>query len=254
MLVLLSPAKKMDLETDAMRESYSEPRLLQQSEKLIKKAKTLKASDLQAMMGVSENIADLNVARFKAFKTPFTLANAKQALDAFKGDVYVGLDAETLNDADAAFAQKHLRILSGLYGLLRPLDLIQAYRLEMGIKFATDKGSNLYHFWGETITDLVNEDLKAGDLINLASGEYFKAIKAKKIKGRIITPVFKDMKNGQAKVISFFAKKARGMMARYIIDKRLEDASLLKKANVGGYRYQPNLSNDDTWVFLRDES
>lgn len=254
MLVLLSPAKKMDLETDAMRESYSEPRLLQQSEKLIKKAKTLKASDLQAMMGVSENIADLNVARFKAFKTPFTLANAKQALDAFKGDVYVGLDAETLNDADAAFAQKHIRILSGLYGLLRPLDLIQAYRLEMGIKFATDKGSNLYHFWGETITDLVNEDLKAGDLINLASGEYFKAIKAKKIKGRIITPVFKDMKNGQAKVISFFAKKARGMMARYIIDKRLEDASLLKKANVGGYRYQPNLSNDDTWVFLRDES
>lgn len=254
MLLVLSPAKKMDFETDTMRAAHSEPRMMADIKILAKKAKTLKEHDLKAMMGISDNLAALNVARFKAFKTPFTTANAKQAMDAFKGDVYVGLDAETLGDEAAAFAQNTVRILSGLYGLLRPLDLIQAYRLEMGVKFANERGPNLYHFWGDKITDLINEDLGGGELINLASGEYFKSVKAKNINGTIITPVFKDVKNGVAKVISFNAKKARGFMARYIVDNRIDKAEDLKKFTVGGYIYQADMSDETTWVFLRPEA
>lgn len=254
MLVVLSPAKKMDFETDSMRAAHSEPRMMADIKKLAKNAKTLKEHDLKAMMGISDKLAALNVARFKAFKTPFTTANAKQAMDAFKGDVYVGLDADTVDDSAAEFAQGTVRILSGLYGLLRPLDLIQAYRLEMGVKFTNERGPNLYHFWGDKITDLINEDLNGGELVNLASGEYFKSVKAKNINGRIITPVFKDVKNGVAKVISFNAKKARGFMARYIIDNRTQHAEDLKKFTVGGYIYQADMSNEDTWVFLRPEA
>ena len=254
MLLVLSPAKKMDFETENMREGHSEPRMMEDIKILAKKAKTLKEHDLKAMMGISDKLAELNVARFKAFNTPFTTANARPAMDAFKGDVYVGLDAESLDSDAAAFAQGSVRILSGLYGLLRPLDLIQAYRLEMGVKFANERGPNLYHFWGDKITDLLNEDLNGGELINLASGEYFKSVKAKNINGRIITPVFKDVKNGVAKVISFNAKKARGFMARYIVDNRIESAEDLKKFTVGGYVYQADMSDEDTWVFLRPEA
>jgi len=256
MLIVLSPAKKLDFDSENLREDAGVPRLLKETRKLVKTAKTLKAEDLKAMMGISDALAELNVKRFKAFKTPFTSANARPALDAFKGDVYVGLDAPTLDDAAREFANSSVRILSGLYGMLRPLDLMQAYRLEMGVKFGTERGANLYTFWGDLLAKQLNEDFE-GDadpvLINLASGEYFKAIKQKALKARVITPVFQDLKDGHAKVISFLAKKARGEMTRYVIDNRITDPEALKAFTGGGYRFQPALSNDNRWVFQRDK-
>ncbi len=186
---------------------------------------------------------------------PFDLDNAKQSVLAFKGDVYTGLDAESLSSADLGFAQKHLRILSGLYGLLRPLDLMQAYRLEMGLKFKNSGGKNLYEFWGSDITDALNKQLKSARsdvLVNLASNEYFRAVQAKGLNAEIITPVFKDLKNDKYRVISFFAKKARGQMTRYIIEKRLEDPAGMKKFNADGYRYNASESTARDWVFTRD--
>lgn len=184
----------------------------------------------------------------------FTVDNAKQAVLAFKGDVYTGLEAATLTDAQLAFSQTHLRILSGLYGLLRPLDLMQAYRLEMGTKLTNPRGKDLYDYWGNTLTDGLNT-LLAEDtnpiLVNLASNEYFKAIKAKQLNGRLVTPVFKDRKNGNYKIISFFAKKARGMMARYIIENQLKDVEGIKHFDKSGYYYSAEQSTKDQWVFLR---
>lgn len=257
MLIVLSPAKKLDYESDSLATSSNEaPRLIKDSEALIKAARKLKAPDLKALMGVSDAIADLNVARFKAFETPFTAANARPAIDAFKGDVYVGLDAPSLSDEARGFAQNHVRILSGLYGLLRPLDLMQAYRLEMGVRFQAGKAANLYEFWGSKITDLLNEDLKAADapaLINLASNEYFKSVKQKELDAPVVTPVFKDIKDGKARVVSFLAKKARGSMTRFAVDGRITDPDQLKTFDRGGYTFSSGDSDAKNWVFTRPQ-
>lgn len=254
MIIVLSPAKKLDFESENMASDAGQPKLMAEATELAGYAKKLKAHDLKAMMGISDNLADLNVARFQAFETPFTPANARPALDAFQGDVYVGLDAKSLSEEDRAFANDHVRILSGLYGVLKPLDLMQAYRLEMGTKFKTAKGPNLYSFWDTKIADALNEDLKGDDvLVNLASNEYFKAVKQKALKARVITPVFKEIKDGRARVVSFMAKKARGLMTRYVIDNRLTDPEALKNFTVGGYRFDEASSTDDQWVFSRPQ-
>ncbi len=256
MLIVLSPAKKLDFESENLRTDADTPAMLTQAKKLVKVAKTLKAEDLKAMMGISDNLAELNVQRFKAFKTPFTPTNARPAIDAFQGDVYVGLDAATLNDEDREYANGRIRILSGLYGLLKPLDLMQAYRLEMGTKFASERGANLYAFWGDLISKALNKDMAGVEhqvLINLASNEYFKAVDQKALKAEVITPVFQDVKDGKARVVSFLAKKARGMMARYVIDNRIDNPEALKAFNEGGYTFQPDLSDGKKWVFQRPQ-
>jgi cytoplasmic iron level regulating protein YaaA (DUF328/UPF0246 family) len=229
---------------------------MDQSALLVEDARGLNPDDIRALMGVSEQIAHLNHERFMNWQSESTSDNAKQAVLAFKGDVYTGLQAETLSEDDLDFAQTRLRILSGLYGLLRPLDLMQPYRLEMGLKFTNQRGRNLYEFWGEQLTDTLNADLvsaKTEVLINLASNEYFKAVKPKLLNADIITPQFKDLKNGQYKMISFFAKKARGLMARYIIDNRITESEALKSFSEAGYYYSDEQSQGDQWVFLRDE-
>lgn len=255
MLMVVSPAKKLDFDSENIHQDHvGEPRLLDQAQILVDKAKTLRSVDLKSMMGISDALADLNVARFQAFETPFTPSNARPAMDAFKGDVYVGLDAPTLSDEDRQFANGHLRILSGLYGLLRPLDLMQAYRLEMGVKFPTNRGETLYQFWDQRITELLNEDLAASGtdtLVSLASTEYFKSVKPKALKGKIITPTFKEIKDGRARVISFAAKKARGAMVRYAIDNRITKAEELKNFDWGGYKLDVEASDANTWVFSR---
>lgn len=207
-------------------------------------------------MGISDKLAGLNAARFAEWHTPFTPENAKPAVQAFQGDVYLGLEAETFSDDDNAFAQQHLRILSGLYGLLRPLDLIQPYRLEMGTKLANPAGKDLYAFWKDTLTEALDRAVAESGtpvLVNLASNEYFKAIDAKRLEARVITPVFKDEKNGQLKIISFYAKKARGLMSAWMIRQRLDDPEGLKEFDVAGYRFNATLSEGDTLVFTRRE-
>jgi cytoplasmic iron level regulating protein YaaA (DUF328/UPF0246 family) len=209
---------------------------------------------LAELMHISDKLAGLNAARFAQWQLPFTEQNAKAALFTFNGDVYQGLDALSLSDDDIAFAQQHLRILSGLYGVLRPLDLMQPYRLEMGTKLANPQGKDLYAFWQDTITTLLNQQLSALNselVVNLASQEYFKAVKPKLLNGRVITPVFKDFKNGQYKIISFFAKKARGLMARYIIQHRLSRAEQLTGFNLAGYQFSREHSSANELVFLR---
>ena len=256
MLLVLSPAKKLDFESENLSPSTALPRFLAQSKKLAKDAKKLKSHDLQAMMGISEQLADLNVARFKAFKTPFSPANARPAIDAFQGDVYVGFDAKTLDSGGREFANDHIRILSGLYGLLNPLDLMQAYRLEMGTRFANERGKNLYEFWEDRIARAIDKDLKNHQyrvLVNLASNEYFKAVPVKRLKAPVITPVFQDEKDGRARVVSFLAKKARGMMARYIVDNRLDSPESLKAFTGGGYRFDAGCSDDKRWIFSRQQ-
>lgn len=256
MLTVLSPAKTLDYETAPITQSATLPRFMDQSALLVEDARGLNPDDIRALMDVSEQIAHLNHERFMNWQSESTSDNAKQAVLAFKGDVYTGLQAETLSEDDLDFAQTRLRILSGLYGLLRPLDLMQPYRLEMGLKFTNQRGKNLYEFWGEQLTDTLNADLvsaKTEVLINLASNEYFKAVKPKLLNADIITPQFKDLKNGQYKMISFFAKKARGLMARYIIDNRITEPEALKSFSEAGYYYSDEQSQGDQWVFLRDE-
>ncbi|WP_262690864.1 peroxide stress protein YaaA [Kordiimonas aestuarii] len=256
MLIVLSPAKKLDFESENMAPGTDVPRMLDQAEMLAKKAKRLRAADLKAMMGISDVLAELNVARFKAFETPFTPANARPAIDAFKGDVYIGMDTPSMSEEDRAFANAHVRILSGLYGMLKPLDLMQAYRLEMGTKFVTRRGKDLYTFWGDRISKALNEDF-ADDadpvLVNLASNEYFRAVKLKALKAKVITPSFREIKDGKARVISFLAKKARGMMARYAIDNRINDVEALKAFDLEGYRYDEESSTATEWVFSRPQ-
>ena len=230
---------------------------MDQSALLVDDARTLAPDDIRSLMGVSEAIASLNYERFMNWAPESTIANAKQAILAFKGDVYTGLEAETMSTKDLEFAQVHLRILSGLYGLLRPLDLMQPYRLEMGLNFSNQRGKNLYEFWGERITDAINADLASAStetLVNLASNEYFKAVKIKSLNADIITPQFKDLKNGQYKMISFFAKKARGVMARYIIDNQLTDPEQLKSFTASGYYFSAEQSSGNNLVFLRDSA
>ncbi|HDY85635.1 hypothetical protein LCGC14_0922840 [marine sediment metagenome] len=254
MLTVISPAKTLDFDTAPSTETCSQPRFLTQSQQLINELKDLSTADIASLMKLSDKLAALNMTRFQTWQKPFDLNNAKQALLAFKGDVYTGLDADTLDEAGLSFAQQHLRILSGLYGVLKPLDLMQAYRLEMGTKFANKKGKDLYQFWGSLLRESIEGELKDGVLINLASNEYFKAVEAKKLKARIITPVFKDWKNGQYKIISFYAKKARGLMSRYIIDHRIKEPEDLKKFDSEGYRFSSEMSQTDEWVFLRDHA
>lgn len=256
MLVVISPAKNLDYDSPVATVQYSQPDLLEHSQELIDECVKLSPTDISSLMGISDKLAGLNAARFGEWSQPFTTSNARQAVLAFNGDVYTGLDAKTLTEDDLKFAQSHLRILSGLYGLLKPLDLMQAYRLEMGSKLANNRGANLYQFWGDIITDKVNEVLAEQSdelLINLASNEYFKSVKKKNLKANVITPAFKDWKNGQYKMISFFAKKARGLMARYIIENRVNCLDELKKFEVAGYQYSSEMSNGNDWVFIRNQ-
>lgn len=256
MLIVISPAKTLDYETPATTKKSSQAALLDESQDLIDDLKKLAPQDISKLMGISDKLGSLNYDRYQQWQRPFTKTNAKQAVLAFKGDVYTGLDAESLSQDELSFAQQHLRILSGLYGVLKPLDLMQAYRLEMGTKFNNRRGKDLYEFWGERITDILNKQLKSVKsdvLVNLASNEYFKAVKKDKLKAKIITPIFKDMKNGQYKIISFYAKKARGLMSAYVIKKGITEAAKLKRFNWEGYNYNKELSKGDDWVFTRDE-
>ncbi len=252
MIIVLSPSKSMDMDA-AKGTGFSQPEFLEQSGELVSKARKLSITELRDFMGVSEKLASLNHQRFKDWKPPFSINNAKPAVLAFAGDVYDGLDAKSLNKRDMTFAQKHLRILSGLYGLLRPLDLIQPYRLEMGRALETRHAKNLYAFWRETITEELNTT-NAGPLVNLASQEYFKAIDKRNLNKQIITPVFKDEKNGTFKIISFYAKKARGSMARFIIQNRIDDLKGVQEFALDGYAYSEALSKPDSPVFTRPES
>ena len=256
MLFVVSPAKNLDFETPLSTSLHSQPELLEHSQELINTCKTLTPADIASLMSISDKLAGLNAARFGEWSQPFTPDNARPAVLAFNGDVYTGLDAPSLSDDELSYAQQHMRILSGLYGILKPLDLMQPYRLEMGIKLGTDRGSNLYQFWGELITQKLNEALaEQGDqvLVNLASTEYFKSVKKKSLAAEIITPAFKDWKNGQYKMISFFAKKARGLMARYIIENRIDNAQDLKSFDVAGYQFNSEMSKGNDWVFTRKE-
>lgn len=256
MLMLISPAKTLDYESPLPTTDFTQPQLLDASQQLIDIAKQLSPAQIASLMSISDKLAHLNADRFNQWQADFTLDNARQALFAFKGDVYTGLSAESLQDEDFCFAQKHLRILSGLYGVLRPLDLMQPYRLEMGIKLNNPAGKDLYHFWGNKITDVLNVALKDQSddvVINLASDEYYKSVKAAKINARIIKPVFLDEKKGHFKVISFYAKKARGMMCRYIIQNKLTQPEQLKEFDAEGYFYDPQRSDGDEMVFCRHE-
>lgn len=255
MLVLLSPAKTLDYDSDLITERYTQPEFVEQAQPLINQLRTLAPQDVSDLMKLSDKLAALNVARYASWQQDHDTHNARQALLAFKGDVYTGLDAATLSETDLEFAQQHLRILSGLYGLLKPLDLMQPYRLEMGTSFETDKGKTLYAYWGSRLTERVNQELADHQaVVNLASNEYFKSIQPKHLAGRLITPVFKDQKGDQYKIISFWAKKARGLMARYIIDHRIEDPELLKAFDYDGYEFNSSMSQGDTWVFTRDHA
>jgi Uncharacterized protein conserved in bacteria len=257
MIFVISPAKTLDYETAPSTQQYSQPDFLADSGELIDQLKKLSPSEISSLMGISDKLGLLNSNRFIKWQTPFTPDNSKQAILAFKGDVYEGLSASSLSEDDLVWANDHLRILSGLYGLLKPLDLMQAYRLEMGTRFNNKRGKNLYEFWGDTITNTLNQELakqKSPVLINLASNEYFKSIKPALLNSQIITPVFKDWKNNQYKMISFYAKKARGMMSAYIIKNRIEAPNDLKQFNTAGYAFCAEQSTDNDWVFLRKET
>jgi len=254
MLTLLSPAKTLDYESPVQTDVMTTPGFLDQSAALIDTLREYSVDDISALMKLSTKLAELNVQRYSDWSVPFPDGQARQALLAFKGDVYTGLAAETLNQDELEFAQQHVRMLSGLYGILKPLDAMLPYRLEMGTKLANPAGKDLYAFWGDTITDALNAELEdEAVVVNLASNEYFKAVKPKRLNARLITPVFKDEKNGTYKIISFYAKKARGMMARYIIDQRIDAPEDLQAFDVAGYRFSLEDSQGDTWVFKRSE-
>lgn len=254
MIISLSPSKGQDFETPVQTVTYSVPQQLDQSQILIDSIKHFDYPAIQTLMSVSENIAKLNVQRFKQFSTPFTPQNAKQALYAFKGDVYSTIEVGQYSDSELEFAQQHLRILSGLYGYLRPLDLIQAYRLEMKTRLDNPRGHNLYTFWNSRITDLLNADLQRqteATLVNLASNEYFKSIKVKNLQGRLLNINFKETRNGKTRVIAIFAKRARGMMANWIIRNQIEVSERLKEFDLEGYHFDATLSDDKQWTFTR---
>lgn len=256
MLIVISPAKKLDYSSPVAAKNYSQPQLLDHSAELLQGLKKLSPQDVCALMGLSDNLGALNYERFQAWDRPFTKDNAKPAILAFKGDVYQGLDADSMTDKQLDWAQDHLRILSGLYGLLRPMDLMQPYRLEMGTKFANQRGKDLYQFWGNIITDEINSLLsnaKTPVLLNLASNEYFKSVQQKNIAGRVVTPVFMDKKGDKYKIVSFYAKKARGLMSAYIIRNKITAVEGIKKFDVDGYRFNSAMSDGDSWVFTRDQ-
>ncbi|WP_224798085.1 peroxide stress protein YaaA [Idiomarina abyssalis] len=256
MLAVVSPAKNLDYESNLPSLDVTQPRLLDNAEELVKVCRQLSPQQLGSLMKISDKLAGLNAARFEQWQRPFNEENARPAMFAFNGDVYTGLDAASLNSEAINTAQQQLRILSGLYGVLRPLDLMQPYRLEMGTKLDNPKGKNLYEYWGDIITELLNDDLArlgSSTLVNLASNEYFSAVKPKALNADIITPVFKDEKNGQYKVISFYAKKARGLMARFIVNQKPKSVSDLKEFDASGYRFNEAMSSDKQLVFCRAE-
>lgn len=256
MIVVLSPAKSLDYESPLSTDKHSQPQFIKQAGELIKELKPMSPAQLSDLMSISDNLAVLNATRYEQWSEKFTKKNSRPAVLAFNGDVYDGLNASTMSEQDIEFAQKHIRILSGLYGVLRPLDLMQPYRLEMGTKLGNAAGKDLYAFWKGTIAPSLNKELKGerAVLINLASDEYFKSVDVKALNAQVIQPIFQDYKNGQYKIISFFAKKARGLMARYIVDHRIEDVEKLKKFNTAGYRFSAENSTDKKWVFRRQES
>ena len=257
MLIALSPAKSLDYETPVSIKKHTKPLLADRSAELIDILKEYTPKQVGKLMSISDKLAQLNADRYAAWTPKSTTANARQCLLAFKGDVYVGMNASTFKESDFEFAQDHLRILSGLYGILRPLDLMQPYRLEMGTKLKTSHGKDLYDFWDDSITKALNKQLKKnGDdvFLNLASNEYFKSVQADKLDAKIVAPIFKDEKNGKYKIISFFAKKARGMMAGWVIRKRITDPKKLSKFSEAGYYYSKEESSEQNPVFLRDES
>jgi len=256
MLITLSPSKGQDFTAAPLSKKYTKPADLKESELLIKELRKIKNKKLQEMMAISENIATLNVDRYKTFTTPFTTKNSKQAIFAFKGDVYSGLELESFNEDDYVYAQDHLRILSGLYGCLRPMDLIQPYRLEMKTRLKNDRGDTLYQFWDDRITKSINKELKKQQepvLVNLASNEYFKSVKPKLLEGRLLNINFKETKAGKTRVVAIFAKRARGMMTDYIIRNRVEKPEDLKKFELGGYKFNFSLSDDSQWTFERPQ-
>lgn len=256
MLALVSPAKKLDFESEWSAPATTQPDFMTHTEELAGVAKALSSSQLQNLMNISEKLGALNYDRYQRFSTPFTDKNARPAALAFKGDTYVGLDAGTLSRDELSYAQNHLGILSGLYGLLRPLDLMQAYRLEMGTKLKNPRGEDLYDFWGDLITAACNDAVKGHDdptIVSLASNEYIKAVRPKDLNGPFITCHFKEMKNGAPKTIGLFAKRARGTMARYMIQNRIEHAAGLKAFNEDGYEFMDSLSDDENYVFLREQ-
>lgn len=254
MIVLLAPAKKLTI-TGNKPSSFSEPELINEAQKLIKELQKYSPHKLQKLMSVSTDIAELNVNRFANWTTNHSLENAKQAILTFTGEVYNGLQASKLNKTELAYAQEHLRILSGLYGILKPLDLIHEYRLEMGTKLKVGKHTNLYSFWGDVITEKLNDSIKNHSdktIVNLASTEYFKVINTKKLNANVVTPIFKDGKNGDYKVVMMYAKKARGMMANYIIKNKIENPANLIGFNEDGYYFNPKISTDKELVFYRN--
>jgi len=252
MKIVISPAKSLDFDTTVPTQVHSEASFLKQSNSIQKVLKKQKPKQLSALMDISDKLAELNWQRNQDWQTQFTPANARQAVYGFNGDVYIGLDAYTLPLEKIEILQNKLRILSGLYGVLKPLDLIQPYRLEMGTKLPVGKNKNLYEFWKPIITKSLNAELTKGELfLNLASNEYFDAVDTKKLKVPVITPEFKDYKDGKLKMISFFAKKARGMMVRYILDTNAETLDDIKGFNYEGYAFDANLSKGNTLVFTR---
>ena len=254
LVTIISPAKKLDYSPVEKNIDSTIPSLLEHSNELIKDLKSLNPQEVSSLMGLSDKLGALNYERFQEWKTPFTKSNSKQAILAFKGDVYQGLDAESLSETELIWAQKHVRILSGLYGILKPMDLMQPYRLEMGTKFATKRGQNLYDFWNSIITEELNKNFSSDNtnLLNLASNEYFKSINVSELKANVISPVFMDKKNGKYKIISFFAKKARGLMTRYVIKNRIEDITDIQNFEEGGYFFNEAMSEDNKPVFCRD--
>jgi uncharacterized protein len=260
MIIVLSPAKSLDYDTPAHIETHTIPDFVDDAAELIEGLRRLSPQQIGTLMSISDPLARLNFQRYAEWSKQFSKANAKQAVLAFNGDVYEGLDAKSLSSADLDYAQQHVRVLSGLYGLLRPLDLLQAYRLEMGTRFENGRGKDLYAFWGERITHALNAQLDhnhakaakgARVLVNCASNEYFKAVKPKKLAAPVITPVFEDWKGGRYKIISFHAKRARGLMARYAVENRIAEPEALKAFDVEGYAFDAAASNDSTYVFRR---
>lgn len=256
MIIVLSPAKSLDYETPPHVSHHTQPQFADDAAALIDELRRLSPQQIATLMSISDPLARLNFQRYADWSRASTPANAKQAVLAFNGDVYEGLDARSLSPDDLDYAQRHVRVLSGLYGLLRPLDLLQPYRLEMGTRFSNARGKDLYAFWGERITHALNAELKtrigaSRVLVNCASAEYFKSVKPKLLDARVVTPVFEDWKDGRYKIISFHAKRARGLMARYVVEGRIDSPDALKDFASEGYAFDASASNDDTYVFRR---
>ncbi|ALU90196.1 hypothetical protein Hrubri_3027 [Herbaspirillum rubrisubalbicans M1] len=254
MLIVLSPAKSLDYDTPPTTDVHTTPAFVPRSAELIEVLKTKSPAEIGSLMGISDQLSVLNVSRYASWSRKFTTKNAKQAVLAFNGDVYEGLDAASLAAGQLDYLQQHVRILSGLYGMLRPLDLMQPYRLEMGTKLANPLGKDLYAFWGSEITEALNGELAAQKtpvLVNLASEEYFKVVKPKLLKAQVVAPVFEDWKGGKYKIISFYAKRARGLMARYAALKNINQPEKLKAFDLEGYAFAPEASSESSWVFRR---